>query len=731
MTPNKNQDFALAVAYCLAYDHFGIAPDWEVLLRFRNGKEPQTDREHLLTQILEAADFAFHIPASNVSPLEHLQQIQEKAAALGDLKVALIAGGATKIKQYVFESSKLPEIRGASALLDDINLVDLPALFSRFLPDLGQEEQDRVQTVRGQFLRRYGGQLLDCPKCVVYANGGEILAFAPTCLAQALADEIEFLYTSVTLIANSVAVWRPFRLVELAGGVQPLEIWQRLLADEEYKRALLQEMKLQSIDELKEKKRFGELAAALAVEKFRRREGNPNCGDDGIIIRASKSTVQWETFAYGRRCRSCERRVASHEYSMGEEDPQLVCQVCLQKLQVGWKSKRAWAVSFEDFLRDKKQEANYYLVDPGRLKEDLQGKYSQRWWDKQSLPDRPKDLGEIGQASKPEGYIGVIYADGNNMGALLERLHTPEMYRHFADAVYEATKKAVFQALTNSLHPVRIDREEMRKKRKITRKLEIHPFEVLSIGGDDLFLIVPANKALAIGIDIAQRVENTLRDDSFFRIENPDSYKPSQVHRCVLNSDQEQESRLPQSKVSLSVGVLLADAHTPIFFLQDLVEQLLKTAKGKAKRLKKERNYFGGTIDFMALKSVTMLTGKLGQFREDTLRLEDGSHLTARPYTLQEMRRLIDTVQQFKMAGFPRSQLYALRQSLWAGRLPSTVNYLYFTERLGEKDRNQIRDVLDNRWCEGAPAPWRRISSNDEWETILFDVLELYDFVAE
>ena len=40
---------------------------------------------------------------------------------------------------------------------------------------------------------------------MIYANGGEILAFAPLSEAAKLADEIELLYTRETLVAQSVA----------------------------------------------------------------------------------------------------------------------------------------------------------------------------------------------------------------------------------------------------------------------------------------------------------------------------------------------------------------------------------------------------------------------------------------------------------------------------------------------------------------------------------------------
>ena len=108
----------------------------------------------------------------------------------------------------------------------------------------------------------------------------------------------------------------------------------------------------------------------------------------------------------------------------------------------------------------------------------------------------------------------------------------------------------------------------------------MHPFEILSIGGDDLFLIVPAHRALPIAIQIAQAVEGQLKQDEQFKIDS--AYNPEQVHRCPVDTTSD-IGKAPQSTVGLSVGVLLADAKTPIFFMQNLVEQLLKSAKRCAK----------------------------------------------------------------------------------------------------------------------------------------------------
>ncbi len=722
MTVDMPSDFGIALAYCLAYDLGLDPPEHQTIGGLRGmGEGAHTESERSLTQLRALADSVLKDnPTSEYqeNTPRHLQRIQQHHAYTEQQTVALIMGGATKIKQYVFESSKLPEIRGASALLDRINLVDIPALFNVSFTDV--DDKQRAQEVRENFERRHHMAPPTLPDCLIYANGGEFLAFAPTKLAPQLAAEIEFLYTSETLIANSVAVWQPFSLEELAGGVGASVFWQRW-ADPAYRQRVEAVLGVSAAKALPKKKRFGELAAALASEKFRRREGNPSPDyQTDLGRRAPKSTPQWETFAYGRRCRSCERRLASHTFPLPEEE-QAVCEACYRKLEMGWEQKRGWVKHFEHFLLTQgKEEHYYYSLDDQKIIQDVRPLCQPRRWDGARLPDRPQDLHEIAKASTPQGYVGVIYADGNNMGAFLETLRSPQAYHDFAKAVWEAMQRAVFGALAQALHPVYVQRES--KKRQ--EPFWVHPFEILSIGGDDLFLIVPVHQALPIAIAIAQGVEEILVQDPSFQ--KTRTYASQQVHRCTLEATNRSDDTL-QSAVGLSAGVLLADVHTPIFFQQILVEQLLKSAKRRAKELRKQ-DHLGGTIDFMALKSVTMITSKLDEFRISTLRVGP-DRLTARPYTLLEMRQLLDTVRVLKSTRFPRSQLYALRQALWEGRLASTVDYLYFTERLGRQERDQIRAVLDQRWCQGGAAPWRRVASGAHAETVLADLIELYDFV--
>src|SRR5205085_9900442 len=143
-------------------------------------------------------------------------------------------------------------------------------------------------------------------------------------------------------------------------------------------------------------------------------------------------------------------------------------------------------------------------------------------------------------------------------------------------------------------------------------KVLVHPFETLGIGGDDLILIVPAHVALPLACDIAGEVERgLLESDPAFEQPRDDgdgpTYNWAEVQRC------RGEAPPRQCKVSLSAGVVIADSHTPIFYLEQLAGQLLKSAKRRAKSLRQRREYFGGTLDFISLKSVTTLSGTIDQ----------------------------------------------------------------------------------------------------------------------
>ena len=132
----------------------------------------------------------------------------------------------------------------------------------------------------------------------------------------------------------------------------------------------------------------------------------------------------------------------------------------------------------------------------------------------------------------------------------------------------------------------------------------------------------------------------------------------------------------------------------------------------------------GGTVDFLVLKSMDVMTSNVHDFRERALRreirdndkLRERLSLTGRPYTWPELEGLLRLVRSVERADLPRSQRHALHRSLFLGRLPAQVNYLYFFSRLTRaKYREALAQDFHRGWAtydSGTPTPpWRRASA--------------------
>ncbi|GIV96503.1 MAG: hypothetical protein KatS3mg057_1160 [Herpetosiphonaceae bacterium] len=229
----------------------------------------------------------------------------------------------------------------------------------------------------------------------------------------------------------------------------------------------------------------------------------------------------------------------------------------------------------------------------------------------------------------------------------------------------------------------------------------VWPFEIITIGGDDVLAFVPAHRALEIALSIAEHFEQDMQGTG----------------------------------ISLSVGVMLMPDATPVRFARELVEQLLKSAKKRSKQ-----QHIGSTIDFLSLKGTTMIAETIERYRSATFLREDRTAVTAkprpsltqRPYSVEELRRLIAACRELKRSGFPRSQLYQLREIVMDGQLlQSMIDYRYFVGRGTSQayeafEREMERLCDDERWL-----PWRSRQEQKGviYDTPLLDLIEIYPFV--
>lgn len=732
MTNLTVNPITMALAWCLAWGDLREPQfDLEVLRSMRqslnNGELVPEEVRSLVDQVKQLQEID-----SSEFP-NTFQELQNKYAELWNqtTKIGLVYGGATKIKQYVFEAAKLSDIRGASALLDRINLVDIPAFFRHY--DEGVQKSITVENWLKDNFPSLSNALI--PELLIYYKGGNVLAFCPAAFVDDLANAIERRYTEETLTANSCAVGQTFNLLEVRFGLlnnaenfwldSYLKSYQNPLIEAYFGSCKDADGKTKSPQQLREafteRKNFNELVTSLAIAFNERRSGNIT--DD----RPSRAYPPiFETHPYLVRDESDRRPAIFQAKELGDQPimsealarKRLIGQVAkrdgnrqwYEKVGFDWEPRDEqipnWVQDFICFVEKHNSEVNYHIY---------------------KNTDEALSLREIGQVGK--GFVAYIYADGNNMGGYIQNnIQTPEQYRQFSNDIFEATKQSAYYALAQHLQPANVQRESVSGKQT---NVLIHPFEIIAIGGDDVLIIVPADKALAIAQTIGEKFEEILKSKRRYII--PDGKKPK------TNSFQRYQNgniKPSESILSTSLGVLITAENTPIYYAEKLVSQLLKSAKKKAKYLKTKYGYHGGTIDFLSMKSVTMLSSNVETFRKEGL-TQDNLQLYAAPYTLHEISGLIEVVQILKSANFPRSQLYQLRSLLENGKQTAIINYRYFRVRLKD-GQTELKGHFEEAWCKpktnnGSLAPWMSTEQKDAknrtiYETIWRDLVDIYDF---
>lgn len=713
------------ITWCLAWGEQRQPQfDLSVLQQMRQALNEGTDVPEEVRSLVEQVQQLETLDFPNT--LDELKQLTQQYPTLWNSQIGLIYGGATKIKQYVFEAAKLPDIRGASALLDRINLVDIPAFFG--------EPHSSPQISR--WLNKNFPQLETAliKELLIYYKGGNILAFCPAAFVDDLANAIEKRYTEETLTANSCAVGSTFKLLELRYGLlkdsiedTPWLEWYHRNHENSLVKAYFDQPDVDDLSKaFQNRKSFNELAGKLAALFNQRRNGNNF--QDGRLTR--RYPPMFETHPYLRRDESDRRAaIAPAKHLPGE--PWLSDALARKRIvgqrskgegdrgqkwwtdknsawrwQVGqikqiWNSGKleSWVVKFKNFLKETNLHNRYYQNVP------------------EQKPDQTvkeaRSLREIANASNLKGFVGYIYADGNNMGGYIQKeIKTPEDYKQFSEDIFEATENSVYEALAQHLKPHKLSNLNDADNQH-QNGTWIHPFEIITIGGDDVLLIVPANKALAIAKTIGEEFEKQLlKPEKQRRYAADKDYTPKSVHRY----QSQQLSGSNQCKLSMSTGVLITAEDTPIYYAEKLTTQLLKSAKKQAKLLKKEHDYCGGTVDFLVMKSVTMISSNIGDFRAQGL-IKPGSgeqklKLYAAPYTLHELGGLLETAKVLKEVNFPRSQLYQIRSFLEQGKNTAILNYRYFRTRLQEKKhQHKLKEQFEEAWCEaktnnGNLAPW-------------------------
>ena len=322
-------------------------------------------------------------------------------------------------------------------------------------------------------------------------------------------------------------------------------------------------------------------------------------------------------------------------------------------------------------------------------------------YDLSSQPDRPDDFNVFREFTHGKEYLGLIYADANSIGKALEDLETLQELKEFADRVDKAVFKAMAHAITNYL-PV---------------QGQTFPFDILLIGGDDIIMVTPADKAMQIARTLAE-----------------------EFHKKTEN------------KYTLSIGVVLAPVTYPFSLQYELVDETIKAAKksgakqqaGSTESLEKREQ---SRINFVVVTGNTSLDYQHQyneMHRKATTTPSNEFFATLRPYTLSQFDWLLEQLKKGNEKRLGRTKLHQLREAILKLNQTTTILESLALLRNWKKEERDFMKAMaqefDVRQTKqqhdmGSLFPWYLDgkASNEKqaiYRTPLLDFIELYDFVS-
>ncbi|TMC18415.1 MAG: hypothetical protein E6J34_17170, partial [Chloroflexi bacterium] len=334
---------------------------------------------------------------------------------------SLIAFDTNHIKQYVFGTNKLKEIRGASSILDRLNRVVMT-----------QREKKYYDTQK------------------IYANGGLGLFLVDSQQADKFGRYVQQEYKEAT-----------------GGSVSVSYVTQ----------ALPKDFKLS--DHIPD--RLDLLQWMLEKEK-----------------REVHQLIALPSHPFIRLCSSCGVEYADAEieskyliHDPGETDD-LYCESCHKK-RIQDKDVKDLITDFTKYGKRLKDAEN---------KEQLWGtiltRLSELGYDFSDKPQRPDNFNVFRNFKGAKDYLGLIYADGNNMGRAFAQLTTLPQRKALAKTIDGAIYEAVCQAIVKHLQVA----DHLKPKEQLADDLKhaVFPFDILLLGGDDVLMVVPASVALDVAL---------------------------------------------------------------------------------------------------------------------------------------------------------------------------------------------------------------------------------------
>lgn len=507
----------------------------------------------------------------------------------------LVALDTDRIKQYVFRTSTLKEIRGASSLLDRLNRIETERLV---------------------------------PGAKIFSNGGSgLFVLDGADAAEDAIQAVEQLYRSTTHGAT------------ITGALVEVPQLITLPQDEDV-----------------------DIATELAVLRYRLRA----CKD------AARPTAAHVAHPLFRVCEAC-----GASYAQTGGGGEAICPACRAKREEDEQIKAAIGAQLSAPDGPQRTAAQHDGSLWGRLIADL----AVKGYRLEGM-HRPLHFEELGAQSVPDGYMALIYADGDGIGREIEAIRTIAQMQAFATAVDDAVYQALVEAVNQNLPPAN----------------GVLPFDVLLLGGDDLVMVTAADKAMDAALAIARRFPE-LTEQSVGR------------------------------RLRLSVSVVICHVSYPIGALIKLADGCLKFAKRESARRRRQGAILDeGLINFLVVDSSNHLD--FNQHFVETLQAKEGAELllrTQRPYSVDDLHSLLATIRSARQV--PRNKLEQLRGAVFKSRRQGAIDAMMAILRLRDMDqRKELLALFDRNPDELFYMPWIR-KNGGVWTTPVLDIVELIDFV--
>lgn len=535
---------------------------------------------------------------------DYLNHIQGKES-----EYSLLLGDTDRIHSYVFETSKLPEIRGASQLLRTLITDEFKSIFHEYFGDANSKDRITQEMTPGY---------------LIYNDAGSCMAIAPTGRVEeftaAIAEKFqqETGATTITFVHAPLSNLAHKKDLPASGG----RISEWIL--ESNKDELEGHMKLL---------RF--LQYKLRMEK-RKKSYYPFIESNPIV----------------RRCDHCGKRPAVHKWKY-EDETDAICSICAKKKSKGGKS----GILVELAKKDK-----FYTS---------------------YIEKSPPDLDTLAGTS---GYIGILYADGNEMGNIL--YGTRDLSEFGSKSL--KIKDSIFESL-----------DPLLKKFKDHKTL---PFEILNMAGDDIIMIIQAEYILEFSLELLEKFET----------------------KCSENLGDD---------VTMSLGATIFRAKYPVRYAFEITKSLLKRTKQFSKQ---DKNKPQSSLSYLYMKN-PIATFSSKEVLDSYYRISDEYYLTMRPYTRDEFRLLLKVAKKIRRDNIlTSSQINAISRSFEEKSLYSTTNLIkYQTTRMTNSRKEFLKIIakLENKFnlkdldgTNGLPL-WeeRRINGKSVKATPLLDVFEILE----